>query len=251
MTEASEIHVLNQKVRLLQPARGFRTSMDSVLLAAASPAKRTEKVLDLGCGVGGASFCLLWREPNLRLTGIDIQEEYIHLAQQNARLNQCSTEVHFKVEDVRNYRCCEDIGAYDHIICNPPFYEAGHHTLSPQESLAKSRGHTISELDLKDWIDSAFHNLKSKGSLTLIHQASQMDRLIQYLGKRFRRTDIFPIYSKVNEPAKRVIIRAFKDRHSPLTLHPGIIMHTADGSESPEARLLLRDGIDFDTLLTQ
>lgn len=250
MTKPAEIHVLNKKVRLFQPVNGFRTSMDSVLLAAACPAKNTETVLDLGCGVGGASFCLMWREPDLRLTGIDVQEEYILLARQNADINNIRNQCTFVVGDIADYRKPETNALYHHIICNPPFFEKGHHTFSKEELLAKARGNADSRITLQTWIDCAFHNLRSQGSLTLIHQASQLDRILQYLGKRYGRTEVFPIYSKFNEPANRVIIRSYKDRRSPLSLHAGITLHAMDGSENKEARLLLRDGIDFDTLMT-
>ena len=40
------------RLRLLQPARGYRAATDPVLLAAACPAVAGESVLDLGCGLG-------------------------------------------------------------------------------------------------------------------------------------------------------------------------------------------------------
>src|SRR3989338_3807919 len=77
LTSDTEITVLGQKVRLLQPADGgFRTSLDSVMLAAACPAKDGDHVLDLGCGVGGASFFLLYRLPTATLTAIPSHPTY-------------------------------------------------------------------------------------------------------------------------------------------------------------------------------
>ena len=40
------------RLRLLQPARGYRAATDPVLLAAACPAEGGQSVLDLGCGDG-------------------------------------------------------------------------------------------------------------------------------------------------------------------------------------------------------
>lgn len=40
-------------------------------------------VLDVGCGPGNISRYLMWREPELRLIGIDISPKMIDLAQQN------------------------------------------------------------------------------------------------------------------------------------------------------------------------
>ena len=98
--EPVEIYVLDKKVRLLQPADGFRTSLDSVMLAAACPAQGGERVLDMGCGVGGALFCLLHRVPECYLTGIDIQSLCIELANKNKSLNNNTIRCEFICGDV-------------------------------------------------------------------------------------------------------------------------------------------------------
>ena len=66
------IHVLDKNVELLQHQDGFKTSIDAVLLAAACPVQTEERILDLGCGVGSASFCALKRIDDTTLKGIDI-----------------------------------------------------------------------------------------------------------------------------------------------------------------------------------
>ena len=43
---------LGGRLRLLQPAQGYRAGVDPVLLAASVPAMLGQRVLELGCGVG-------------------------------------------------------------------------------------------------------------------------------------------------------------------------------------------------------
>ena len=62
---------LGGRVRLRQPAEGYRVAVDPVLLAAAVPAGPGSRVLDLGCGVGAAALCLLTRVPEAEVTGWD------------------------------------------------------------------------------------------------------------------------------------------------------------------------------------
>ena len=45
---------LDGRVRIRQPARGYRAGVDPVLLAASVPARDGQRVLELGCGVGAA-----------------------------------------------------------------------------------------------------------------------------------------------------------------------------------------------------
>ena len=81
------IGVLGGHIRLKQPSHGFRTSLDSIMLAASVPSSATGRMLDMGCGVGGAGLPALWRCPGLSLTGIDNEQEFINLADGNALLN--------------------------------------------------------------------------------------------------------------------------------------------------------------------
>jgi tRNA1(Val) A37 N6-methylase TrmN6 len=102
-------------------------------------------------------------------------------------------------------------------------------------------GHEDEKLSVRQWIDVAHFCLKSNGSLTMIHRADKLDRMILALGKRFGAVEIFPLWPKAGEHAKRVILRAIKDRKSPATLHAGLALHTGGGDYTPEAQKVLRD----------
>lgn len=239
MADTPEIHVLGQKVRLLQPGEGFRTSLDSVFAASACPAKPGEHVLDMGCGVGGASFCLLWRVPRSRITGVDIQASHIDLAVRNIELNSAGGRASFICADIRDFRPAE---RFDHVVCNPPFLEAGTYTPSSSPERAAALGHHGTDLTLQEWIDAGFHCVRPSGSLTIIHRADHVDRIVQALGRKFGAIEIFPLYPRAGEEAKRVIVRAVRDRRSPSRIAPGLILHETDGSYTRAADAILRDG---------
>jgi len=230
------IHVLNRRVQLYQPAEGFRTSLDSVMLAAACPAKAGQSVLDLGCGVGSAGLCVAARVPGIVLSGIDIQADHVALADENAALNGVAAS--FLCADIRDYAGA----AQDHVIANPPFSEAGKHTPSPSSAKAVARGHMDEDLNLKDWIDAGFRNLKNGGTLTVIHIAGETHTIIQALGKRFGAVEIIPLWPRAGVAAKRVILSAIKNRKSQTVIHPGLVLHEADGAYTAAAERVLRDG---------
>lgn len=236
-----EISVLDKRVRLRQPPDGFRTSLDSVMLAAACPVKPGQRVLDMGCGVGGAMFCVLERVQDCHVTGIDIQADYVALAQDNAILNDAEDKVRFIIEDIRAYDVGDPKERFDHMICNPPFLEAGQHLRAPDAGKATARGHETNDISIKDWVDAGFRNLKPGGSITFIHRADAVDRIIYRMGKRFGAIEIIPLWPKQGKPAKRVIIRALKDRKTPATIHPGIVLHDEEGAYTAEAEAILRE----------
>jgi len=236
MSKSDDITVLDGKVHLKQPAGGFRTSIDAVLLAAACPAQNGEHILDLGCGVGSAGLCALHRLPEVKLTGIDIQGDHVELARENAARNDMAARSTFHEADIKVF---EETG-FDHVICNPPFEDDGAHVASLDAARAAAIGHQ--DTDLTDWVHCVWRNIKGRGSLTLIHKAGETHSIIHALGKMFGDVQIMPLYPKAGKAAGRVIIRAFKHKKSPCTIYPGLILHEENGDYTTAAEDILRGG---------
>ena len=129
---------------------------------------------------------------------------------------------------------------FDQVICNPPYLESGAHIQSPSAHKQLAIGHGEDEMDLKDWITAAHRNLRSGGALTIINRADATDKIIREMGRKFGAIEIIPLWPKLSTKAKRVIIRGIKDRKSPSTLHPGIVLHNNDGEYTAAAERVLR-----------
>lgn len=236
MSKKDIITVLNGAVQLRQIEGGFKTSIDAVLLAAACPAKTGQSILDLGCGVGSAGLCAVQRVENSALKGIDIQQDHVECARENAALN--NQDAVFECADIKSYH--GDL--FDHVICNPPYEDAGAHLVSPSDKNAKARGHLEQNITIDHWVKCAFNNLKSGGSLTIIHKADKIHKIIVALGKSFGATEIIPLWPKQGKEAKRVIIRTIKHRKTPARISPGLVLHNEDGTYTNETQRILRGG---------
>ncbi|MEC7576255.1 MAG: methyltransferase domain-containing protein [Pseudomonadota bacterium] len=235
-----EIHVLDKKLRLHQPENGFRTSLDTIMLSAACPATDGQRVLDAGCGVGAAGFCVARRVPNLKLTGIDIDADFITMAQENITLNNFDPlDIEFHCAEIDQFRRHEK-PIFDHVISNPPYLNAGAYKTSPHEKKAIAIGHEHTGFTLELWIKALHRLVKPKGSITIIHRADHTDQIIKAFEHRFGFIEIIPLWPKQRRNAKRVIIRAIKDRKGPCTLHRGITLHTEDNAYTEEADAILR-----------
>lgn len=228
--------LLNGRVRLRQSIHGLRASMDSVLLAAASRAQGGDSILDMGCGTGSVGLCVNARINNLKLSGVDIQDDMINLARQNAIDNGI---------DNNNY-ICADVGdksifepeAFDHIVMNPPYYKDGERQASPDDARE-----TAYSGDLSVWMGAALHWVRQGGALTLIHRADKLDEILALAHKKFGAIEIWPIHSKAQEPAIRVIVTMIRNRKSPLSLNPAIVLFDENGNPSAQSNSILRDGM--------
>src|SRR6201999_3424895 len=98
MTEASaeftEDGFLGGKLRLRQPKSGHRAGHDAILLAAATPARSGDRVLDLGAGVGTAGLAVAARIAEITLVLVEIDQGLVEMAQANAIGNGISAEPH-------------------------------------------------------------------------------------------------------------------------------------------------------------
>src|SRR4051812_26568682 len=87
MDAVTEDRLLGGRVRLRQPARGYRAGVDAALLAAACDADAGERVLEAGCGPGAALLAAAARRPAAEFTGIEREPEALELARSNVALN--------------------------------------------------------------------------------------------------------------------------------------------------------------------
>lgn len=241
MSEAvTEDAVLDGRVKLRQPAAGYRVAVDSVLLAAAVPAAPGERVFEPGAGTGAASLCLARRVEDCHVTGIELQRALVRLAGENVRLNGLTGRVDIMQGDIKGPLPPRISGGFDHVMINPPFGREG--AGNPPPDAGKAAAQIETGVGLDGWIACALTQLRRKGSLTVIHRADRLDAVLAALMGGAGEIVVFPLWPGGGKPARRVIVRARKGVATPLSLTPGMVLHDADGGYSPEAEAVLRGG---------
>src|ERR1700690_3734123 len=91
--EFTEDAFLGGQLRLRQPKSGHRAGHDAMLLAAATPARPGDRVVDLGAGVGAAGLALARRVAGLKLVLVELDSALADLARGNAAANAISADV--------------------------------------------------------------------------------------------------------------------------------------------------------------
>ena len=223
------------KVLLAQSPKGLRATSDSVLLAAAVLIKKGETLLDVGAGNGVIGLCVNARK-KCAITAIECQKNLVDIVCQNAQLNHTTIEVipHnlFDTKDVIKGR------SFQHVVTNPPFYDnTGKGRQSSEQCLAYR-----AEFDLKKWLNYCLKHLKSGGTFTMIHRPEMLGEILSVLNQKLGAIEIFPIQTKLKQPAKRIIIRGILGSKTPLKLYPPLVMHNPDGTRSETAENILRKG---------
>ena len=233
---------LGGRVLLKQSNDGLKGTSDAVLVAAAVPAKPEESVLDVGTGNAVISLCLHARVPQLELTGIDCQQDLLTLAKENADFGGLSfTPI---LADIGTIPSPIHGKQFHHVVTNPPFYTEANRRIGKKQALAC---HQI--IPLTDWIKFCLRHVRAKGSLTIIHRAEALPDILSVLNGKLGALEIFPIASRQGEPAKRIIIRGRMNSRKPMRLYPALVMHRGNGTRTPIADQLLRNGMGIDAVL--
>ena len=237
--DPSEDALLDGRLRLRQPAAGYRTAIDPVFLAAAVPAGPGCRALDLGCGVGAAGLCLLARAPGAFVTGLELQPALAELARDNAALNGFAERMRVVCGDMTGPSELTP-GGFDEVFCNPPHHPAA--AASPPPDAAKGLATHEGAAGLGDWTDAVLRFARPGGGVTFVHRADRLDELLAALGRGAGGFVVFPLWPKRDRPAKRVLLRAVKGAKAPLRLAPGLLLHRDDGGYTAEAEAVLRGG---------
>jgi tRNA1Val (adenine37-N6)-methyltransferase len=230
--------LLGGRVTLLQPSRGFRTSLDPVLLSAfvGSPYGR---FLDIGCGTGALAFLLLARDASATGVAVELQGPLVSLAEEGRARNGLGARLEIRAGDVR--RLAPGLGAsvFDLVVTNPPFRPVAGGHLSPDESRALSN-HEVA-LTLGDWADVAARVVRPGGRVAVIFPAA---RALE-LGASLRARDLAPtrlrfVHPRADGPASRVLLEAERGGRAALVVEAPLVVH-AEGAErfSPEVRSML------------
>lgn len=232
--DVTEDLIYGGRLRIRQPARGYRVNLDTILLGASAP-RGAMRLAEAGCGVGApVMIAALNAPPEARLVGIERDPAAAELARANVAANGLADRVAIVTGDA----LAPAPEVFDAILCNPPYAAPGEGQV-PAE--ARRSAH-VSERPVGDWIKALSNRLAGGGSLTLIHRPARLPAILASLEGRLGGVSVFPVRPHAGAPAVRVLVRAVKGSRAPLALLAGLDLHPRDGGaakHTPEAAAIL------------
>jgi tRNA1(Val) A37 N6-methylase TrmN6 len=228
--------LLGGRVRLRQPARGYRAGMDAALLAAAVAAEPGERVIEAGCGAGAVLMQIAARCPGVALTGLERGPAMAALARENAVLNGADAQI-VEGDVAAGFRAL-DLPLFDGAVSNPPFFDDPGALRAPAEG---KRGAWMADDGLKAWTTFLLKSVREGGRIVVIHRADRLADLLALLGETAGSFAVRGIHPHADEPAKRVLVQAIKTGKAPLRLLPPLVLHDRSGAKhTAEAEAVLR-----------
>ena len=224
MEEETLDEILNGGLRIFQNKKGYRFSIDSILLAHFASLKQRTRFMDIGCGSGVILLILAKRFPGTKCVGLEIQESFAALARKNCHLNNLEKRAEIVHGSAHNIKNIFQERSFDSVIFNPPYRKLHSGRINPLEEKAIAR-HEIKG-SLKDFLAAAKYLLKPSGTVFTIYPAKRLVELV-YL---FRINGIEPkrmklVFSDFSSDAEFTLVEGRKGSREELKLEPPILIY--------------------------
>jgi tRNA1Val (adenine37-N6)-methyltransferase len=224
-------------LKILQKKKGYRFSIDSILLAHFVRLGEAHKVVDLGTGSAVIPIILATKVESAEIWGVEIQEELAEMAKRNVVMNHLQSRVHIMKADARSLADRMPSEEFDIVLTNPPYRKMRSGRISLQREKAIARHELEGSLD--DMAKIAFRLLKPKGSLYLVYPAVRIADLITCL----RGNDLEPkrmrlVHPKMGKGAQLTLVEASKRGGPGVEIHPPLFVHGLNGHYSDEMRAI-------------
>lgn len=225
-------------IQLVQSKKGYRFSVDALLLESFISVRKGTKAAELGTGSGIVSLLLAKRLKKGTITAIEVQASLVRCAKENVRLNGLQGVVDIIQADIMKLKKSFQPGTFDIVFSNPPFRKIRSGLLSPDSERAIAR-HEI-KISLAEILRMAAYLLKDKGRYYMIYHPFRMVEVITLLrGVRLEPKRMRFVHSRRGEEAKMILVEAVKGSGQWLQVEPPFYIHTRGNTYTREMKRVL------------
>lgn len=204
-------------LKIKQPDSGYRVNQDSFLLAEFVSVKATDRLIDLGTGIGIIPLLLSQKGNFKEIIGLELQPELARFAQQNVESNHLENQIKIFESDIKKIKPLFPANSFEVVVSNPPYIPVGKGRLSP--NLSKRMAKQELNCTIADIIAAARYLLKNKGKLYLSYLPDNLLNLLILL----REANLEPkrlriSFLETKQTTNLVLIEAVKSAKSGLII---------------------------------
>jgi len=225
--------LLDKDLKIIQKRRGYRYSIDAILLAHFCRLRRGDKVIDLGTGNAIIPILLAARGEAAQIVGVEIQGDCLDMAYRSLALNKMQERIRLIQGDVRDLPGDLMKASFDVAISNPPYrpVQSGRVNPYPQKALAR---HEILG-SLKDMAQAASFLLRPRGRFHVIYPASRTaDMLLALRESGLEPKRIRIVYANAKEDARLIMAQAVKGGRTEMQVLKPLFVYDTDGCYTRE-----------------
>ncbi|HET6514567.1 MAG TPA: tRNA1(Val) (adenine(37)-N6)-methyltransferase [Thermodesulfovibrionales bacterium] len=236
-------------IKIYQSRKGYRFSVDALLLYSFVNLKTAKRIADFGAGSGIIGILLAKKYPQSQVVLVELQEGLAELAERNVRENCPEGRVNVVRRDIRDLaergmtdRMLKRF-SYDLVVSNPPFRRPKTGLMSPEEEKAVAR-HEL-RLKLSELARASSLLLRTRGRFLVIYHPERLAELMDALRERgMEAKRLRFVHASQSSEAKMVLVEAVKEARPGLMVERPCFIYREDGGYSEELRELC-SGSDY------
>ncbi len=232
--------LLGGRLRIFQKEKGYRFSIDSLLLAHFVYLKRDDHVIDLGTGSSIISLILAYRFESVKVVGVEIQTQLVDMARRSVKLNGLQSKIEVRQGNVKQIKDFLDPQSFDVAVFNPPYRKLNSGRINPHEEKAIAR-HEITG-SLAEFLTSAKYLLKSLGSTFIVYPATRGAELFsQMRNSAIEPKRIRMVHSNNLSSAEFILVEGVKNGGEELNVMPPLFIYGNNGKYTDEMEIILKE----------
>jgi tRNA1Val (adenine37-N6)-methyltransferase len=223
------------KLLIYQEQKGYRFSIDAVLLAGLAAVRPGDRVVELGSGCGVVLLILAFRGLGKSLLGVEIQRDLFSLAERNARENGLEARLRFLQADYRAVSGALPAHGFDLVLSNPPYRRLRSGRVNPDSQRAIARHEILTTLP--DLFEAADYLLPEGGRMGVIYPTTRLESLVVAAHEAgFRPKELTLIFSYPDSPARLVYMLLTKGGGEGLHVSPPFFIYERPGEYSVDMK---------------
>jgi tRNA1Val (adenine37-N6)-methyltransferase len=232
--------ILGGILRIFQKKKGYRFSIDALLLAHFVRLKKGDHIVELGTGSGIIAIIMSQRRECGKIIGVDIQAELVEMANRSLDINALSGRVDIRWGDVRRIEQGFNPQSFDVVIFNPPYRKLKSGRINPNNEKSVAR-HEI-EGTMYDFLKASGYVLKKSGRVYIIYHATRIVELLSSMrieGMEPKKMRI--VHSHKDSRGEFVLVEGIKGGREELEVLPALLKYAADGKYTEEMTCIFRE----------
>lgn len=163
----------------------MKVCTDACVLGAVANIAQAHRILDIGTGTGLLALMAAQRNPKAQIEAVELNEAAARQAAANFSTSPWPTRLRVHAQSLGQYAATQP-AAFDHIICNPPFFR--HSLRSPDAQRTTARHTAEDSLTFAELTEFSAQFLTGLGQLTVLLPPPEM----QHLEREAARGGLYP-----------------------------------------------------------
>jgi len=220
-------------LKIIQKKKAFRFGVDAVLLANFAEIKRSHRVVDLCTGTGIVPLVVKGKKEPKSITGIEIQKEFVEMANRTVQINNLGNTVDFIEGDLKDINLLKTLEKADVVTVNPPYKLGDSGIVNPNDRLAVARHEVL--CNLEDVIIAARTVLKDNGRMFMVHRPERLADIFCLMRKhKIEPKRVRMVHPNTKKPPNIVLVEGQRDGGAFMKWEPPLYVYKDEGGYTEE-----------------